>query len=114
MRKEIADKWAEALRSGDYEQQMGSLANLHRTRHCCMGVLCEVAIENGVEIDTCESVPGFDDERAYLPFRVQAWAGIRNRYGQSTEGDVNLVAMNDCGHGFDEIASTIEVRWEEL
>ena len=52
------------------------------TQHCCLGVLCEIAIENGVVLDTYETVPGFDDERAYLPFRVQEWAGMRDRYGR--------------------------------
>ena len=114
MRKEIAEKWVEALRSGDYTQQKGSLANLYRTQHCCMGVLCEVAIKEGMELDTYKTAPGFDDERAYLPYRVQTWAGVRSRYGQSTEGDINLVTMNDDGHTFDHIADTIDERWEEL
>ena len=114
MRKEIAKRWIAALRSGDYTQQKGSLANLHRTQHCCLGVLCELAIKEGVEIDTYETVPGFDDECAYLPYRVQDWAGIRNRYGQSTEGDIDLMAMNDEGHTFDAIADVIETGWEEF
>ena len=114
MKKEIADKWVAALRSGYYTQQMGGLANLHRTEHCCLGVLCEIAIENGVEIDTYETVPGFDDECAYLPRRVQDWAGIWNRYGRF-KGDVHsLVAMNDQGYTFAGIANVIDGRWEEL
>ena len=116
MKKEIAEKWADALRSGDYKQRQGALVNLPRTRHCCLGVLCEVAIENGVEIDTCESIPGFDDERAYLPRRVQKWAGIRDRAGLFPRGDhrISLMAMNDDGYSFSRIADAIETHWEEL
>ena len=116
MKKKIADKWVAALRSGDYTQQKGSLANLHRTQHCCLGVLCEVAILDGVDLDTYETVPGFDDERAYLPRRVQEWSGVRDRCGVFV-GDVSmcgLVGMNDYGGTFDHIADTIEKRWEEL
>ena len=114
MKKDIAEKWATALRSGDYTQQRGSLANLCRTQHCCLGVLCEVAIENGVVLDTYETVPGFDDERAYLPFRVQEWAGMRDRYGRFVDVRDDLVRMNDEGYTFDAIANVIDERWEAL
>ena len=118
MRKEIAEKWAAALRSGDYTQQKGSLANLHRTQHCCLGVLCEVAIKDGMALETREESIGFDDERASLPRRVQEWAGIRDCCGLFLGVDgahrLSLMAMNDYGGTFDHIADTIERRWEEL
>lgn len=41
MDKELAVKWIEALRSGKYKQGRSRLK--HAGRHCCLGVLCEVA-----------------------------------------------------------------------
>ena len=116
MKKRIAKKWVAALRSGDYKQQKGSLADLHRDSHCCLGVLCELAILNGVDLDTYDEVPGFDDERAYLPFRVQDWAGVRDRGGSFPRGDyrISLMAMNDDGYSFSRIANAIETEWEKL
>ena len=116
MKKEIAEKWVAALRSGDYTQQKGSLANLHRTEHCCLGVLCELAIKAGVTLKTREGSVGFDDERVYLPRRVQEWSGVRDRCGMfvGDEHMCGLISMNDYGGTFDHIADTIEKRWGEL
>lgn len=41
MDKELKAKWVEALRSGKYKQGRSRLK--HAGRHCCLGVLCEVA-----------------------------------------------------------------------
>lgn len=49
-------KWAEALESGEYEQGRNHLAIIGedtesgKTFYCCLGVACEVAIKNGVEL----------------------------------------------------------------
>jgi hypothetical protein len=104
MKQEVADLWVEALRSGDYEQATGTLAKVDsRTGevvgHCCLGVLCEVAIKNGVSLDRAshehtEYVDEdtdetevwydnitFDDRDDLLPQAVKDWAGIRTNDG---------------------------------
>jgi hypothetical protein len=48
MNKEIADKWIEALRSGEYEQGIASLQS--GGRFCCLGVLCDLAIKEGNDV----------------------------------------------------------------
>lgn len=50
-----AKKWVEALRSGKYRQTKYQLAK--RGRYCCLGVGCEVARANRVNI-TVEKAGG--------------------------------------------------------
>lgn len=40
MKKDVRDRWVEALRSGRYRQTTRHLKD--ETGHCCLGVLCEV------------------------------------------------------------------------
>ena len=114
MRKEIADKWVEALRSGEYGQLKGGLANVDRSQHCCLGVLCELAIKDGVSVylepdqPTHASWIRFDDLLGALPERVGTWAGMTISKGRV------LAAMNDAGKSFAEIADVIESDWETL
>lgn len=50
MNPEFKKQWVEALRSGKYRQTNGVLktGNEHNCRHCCLGVLCDIATTNGV------------------------------------------------------------------
>ncbi len=43
-----------ALRSGEYEQTRGALAIVDgpNAGFCCLGVMCEEAIKDGVEVKT--------------------------------------------------------------
>lgn len=45
MTPELKAKWIAALRSGEYKQTTGRLVRVERDgyKHCCLGVLCEVA-----------------------------------------------------------------------
>ena len=93
MKKEIADKWVAALRSGEYTQAREMLACDARTKHCCLGVLCELAIEDGVEMEAAEvgyENPSMDmptdntytlfaGEAGGLPESVQHWADVKSR-----------------------------------
>lgn len=38
----LALKWIEALKSGEYKQTQGRLANMDKTSFCCLGVAAEV------------------------------------------------------------------------
>lgn len=46
MKPEIKKRWIEALRSGKYNQGRGYLCK--DDSFCCLGVLCELAMEDGV------------------------------------------------------------------
>ena len=114
MRKEIADRWVAALRSGEYGQLTGGLANKERTQHCCLGVLCELAIAEGVSVymepdhPTNPSWMKFDNLLGALPESVGTWAGMTRSKGRV------LAAMNDAGDPFVKIADVIESDWETL
>ena len=120
MHEGIAEEWVAALRSGEYKQGKDVLADTHRTKHCCLGVLCEVAIEKGLEVEVETRVGHavmFDNSKAFLPHTVADWAGMKTRMGEVEEGSttvLSLMAMNDSGHTFGGIADVIEKRWEEL
>ena len=115
MRKAIAEKWVAALRSGEFEQTSGVLANRGRTAHCCLGVLCEVAIKEGLsmEVRPRSEFTCFNDEDANLPAEVLDWAGMESALGSYSDGRP-LVVLNDEGHPFEQIANVIEHHWEEL
>ena len=111
MRKEIAEMWVAALRSGEYGQYTGGLTNQDRTLHCCLGVLCELAIEAGepvrVEVDPVNPPwLQFDGLLGALPHSVGTWAGMTVSKGRV------LAAMNDAGEPFVKIADVIENDWE--
>jgi hypothetical protein len=48
----IKEEWCRRLRSGEYKQAQGVLTRLNAqgeiTGHCCLGVLMEMAVEEGV------------------------------------------------------------------
>lgn len=47
----VAQKWVDALRSGEFQQttgKLGAVAADGSRAYCCLGVLCEVAVADGV------------------------------------------------------------------
>lgn len=94
---EVKAKWLEALRSGRWPQTTGNLRILFEDPDyppvglCCLGVLCEVAIESGFPLDRDESTPnagycatgeGASDYRTTeLPSSVAVWAGLGTEGG---------------------------------
>ena len=46
--KENIQKWVDGLLSGEYEQGRGKLNK--DGKFCCLGVACEVAIKNGLNL----------------------------------------------------------------
>jgi hypothetical protein len=110
MNPEIKTRWVAALRSGDYEQGIGSLSpNGH---YCCLGVLCELAVEDG-KVEKKQRDGGivhYDECEGILPKSVVKWAGLDEQ-----EPDVlidgeytSLINMNDGGDTFATIADAIE------
>lgn len=135
MNPEIKAKWVAALRSGKYQQGTGYLkrreANSAEYQHCCLGVLCELALEDGLKITT-EERPAymahntisvtFGIETTTLPPEVSKWAGMTDGAPRvkcdnvaNPDDPILLSELNDGSYRngrnsatFDEIADLIE------
>lgn len=131
MNADVAKKWVEALRSGDYLQGKGRLCSVTEDDDkyfCCLGVLCDLyerehsdmfgiaqAVEEMNDFDYDYDIKhevSYDYSTLTLPQSVMEWSGIK--YGDGTftseiEGETSLALLND-EHGlpFDEIADIIE------
>lgn len=134
MKKGVMQKWVKALRSGKYKQGQGALNR--DGEFCCLGVLCEVAIRNGVSLKKEKPVYIDDDlvhidddfylygvarDSSFLPGEVMEWAGIKTYRGYLRSGrGYPLVNLNDGVTGqfesldFDQIAAYIEANYEDL
>lgn len=106
--------WLAALRSGEYSQGRNVLTHkvYGPVRHCCLGVLCEVAIKSGVNVpaewDGDIKYYGSKDGRGGLPAEVRKWSGL-DEYGTVPLLDVQLTHLNDVRRmSFNEIADIIE------
>lgn len=119
--------WVEALRSGLYTQTNGKLSD--GTDYCCLGVACEVAMANGVELDRVQFVDEGGDivtysgERASLPQEVSEWLGLPRccpggdlgfcdmfeNVVRVDGGTTSVVTLNDhLRWTFDQIADAVE------
>ena len=115
MKKEVADKWTKALRSGKYEQGTNYL--VHADMHCCLGVLCKLAIKAGVKLKVETGQTGtmaFDGEEQSLPHTVVEWAGMSSYNGVYDDEASSLAILNDRLETFEHIAKLIEENWEAL
>lgn len=119
MDPEIKAKWLDALRSGDYTQGRSFLAvkneDTDQFDFCCLGVLCDLAVNEGViappiEVDAYENDPwndaawvkGFETTDQYtvlthgletrtLPAKVRKWAGF------TTDNPAYVKDFETCG-----------------
>lgn len=119
MKKKIAKIWCKALRSGEYKQDQHVLHNKTRNTFCCLGVLCELAVKAGVEVDVIDihqmdTVVNYDGDCAFLPESVQKWAGMESTNGWIKGSTRSLSSLNDSGLSFNEIADHIEAHVEDL
>lgn len=143
MKKEIATKWTAKLRDPEIQQGHSVLCNVRKDgagnitkNYCCLGVLCEVAIENGLDITVEDRFDAYDrgertynEQDSYLPESVQEWAGMHSNSGESRrdsdgnlqritvggiDGYGNLAEANDDSATFPEIADWIDEHYEEL
>ncbi len=125
-----AKMWISALRSGDYEQGIGSLKT--GNNFCCMGVACDLyskSVGRGRWVNEVSDslvaswfeVPGPGDPNeggsdVFLPEVVMVWLGIENNCGRFFDSEVqgkdydSLVDMNDNDSTFEDIASIIEAE----
>lgn len=132
MNKDIADRWVTALRSDKFDQGTDNLCK--DGRFCCLGVLCELYMD---EFDLADefSEPalvkdkhGEEREVVYyggaddlLPNEVQEWAGMQTHNGTIVQvqdkiwdNDTSLAELNDDGMSFKDIADIIEKEWMHL
>ena len=116
MRQEIKEKWVTALRSGEYKQGREYLKTLsgENTYYCCLGVLCELALKEGVNLTTgkgCLTDDTFtihyNGESTSPSGTVLQWADL------PLDGEIvnDLIQKNDVdGESFDQIADYIEAE----
>jgi hypothetical protein len=118
MKKDIKKRWLKALRSGEFKQGSGALRTTS-DEFCCLGVLCELAVQDGV----VESTPshgrdylyGKGMHTAYPPPEVLEWAGLDTAdHAVAVRTKDNpyrtLASLNDSGASFKEVAAVISQR----
>lgn len=104
-KREVQDLWIEALSSGKYIQGKGVLGN-HHNGFCCLGVLCQLAVDHGV-------IEYFGPMKHHPPKEVMDWAGLKTNSGDYIE--CNLIDDNDSKQlSFRQIADVIETKRDVL
>ncbi len=134
MNPEIKERWITALRSDEYRQTTNYLNR--NGGYCCLGVLCEIAVEDGVVTksfyDPDETIvmysdpnDGYDKTTKVLPDAVAQWAGFGLTDNPEVEifvdlhdssGErlrkISLAELNDrAGFNFHQIADVIEEKF---
>lgn len=124
MNPDIKERWITALRSGEYEQGTATLRGIDG-KYCCLGVLCELAVADGVVGRATKDTYGHlyrstadlaDCQKSYLPLAVQQWAGLNSTSPRVTgvayyDGEIDLASLNDSGSfSFHAIADIIEKK----
>lgn len=118
MNKEIKERWIAALRSGEYSQSAGYLGT--DEGYCCLGVLCEIALQDQVVIKTKDSsidenfvytskIDPVDRDYGVLPLAVVAWSGMPNRNPSITSAkeEVSPDIFSKLGDEYDEVTATL-------
>lgn len=145
--KPVIEKWVAALESGEYTQTEGTLQRINRKYHddpevgfCCLGVLCDLAVKEGVIEPPTPNVSGikntFDGNNSDLPESVRVWAGLpeanptvditslglvveryiaeEDRYVEEVDKEESLAELNDeHGLGFHTIAQILRENYLE-
>lgn len=118
MNPEVRDKWLAALESGEIKQTRQYLGRSSGSR-CCLGVLCDIAVEEGVipapavkeDLTTGVKYLIYSGESAQLPPKVRKWAGLSDGdpfYKRDRFNNVTLATLNDSSkYNFKKIAEVI-------
>ena len=115
MNEEIKKKWVGALRSGEYKQGRSILYNREDNTFCCLGVLCDLAVKEGIVttiVGTTEDIVdctffGMEKAYEYLPEEVMEWANLSDN--APFVGIYTLTELNDdFKMSFENIADRIE------
>lgn len=112
MDPKLKREWVKALRSGEYEQ--GTSALCRKGKFCCLGVAYDVLVDGEWErssasayADTWGVPSGSGTHNAWLPGDVARDIGL---YDGVSDYQGVLMAMNDRGDSFAEIADWIEAN----
>lgn len=133
MNPEVKAIWLEALNSGRFQKGKGWLRLAFRDRedeYCCLGVLCELAVEAkvipppnaaewrlGVEVYVHAYYQNQKDHVSswrstkMLPAAVTGWAGLASSDGEFLQEDSfkdSLVRINDRSDTFAPVIAAIE------
>lgn len=121
--KEFAEKWLEELRSGKYQQGIGTLVNelkvidnkLEADKFCCLGVagrICGVSVDLMADLNTLGSLDRSIIYRWMVPGElINVFEGslaiklMRMNDGYSGEGNPSKAVKR---HSFEEIADWVE------
>lgn len=108
MKKEVKDKWVEALRSGEYTQGLQMLHDADSNAYCCLGVLCHIH-------SLISEIKWYKDtyymgENLILPEKVKYWADLHSLdpLVEYAGGSYALSTLNDRRVTFEQIADLIE------
>lgn len=126
MNADVKAKWIDRLNELDGKdmQAHGGLKD-PQGKMCCLGVLCEIAVEEGVISEPRLGGIGYvydDADSAFLPVNVMHWAGLReinptiDRVPLTKPTDEYRTAstlsfMNDRGENFGRIAAVINEQF---
>lgn len=109
MKRELRQKWIDALRSGEYEQGHRALKDSDG-RYCCLGVLCDVAGAVWTETAPIGSMARFAcSVNGTLSSISTLGPNLYKELGLDCSREITLWGMNDnTGASFKEIADWIE------
>lgn len=108
--KKNAQKWIDALRSGEYKQTQGALQN--NAGYCCMGVACKIFIPKGKQLMDEYGrflLGGVTDSQPNCPkWLYQINDNLHQKMGHG------FIGLNDnLNFTFDEIADCIQAVYIE-
>lgn len=103
--------WIAALRSGTYKQGQERLCALDTEgapHWCCMGVACDIAVSNGIELGITDShgSRSYNGDGAMMPIPVAEWLGLDAR---ESGNDVIVLAAGLVG-GFNDDVSAVDAN----
>lgn len=116
MKKEIALRWAAALKSKKYKQGAGRLRSAHDD-FCCLGVLCNLHAQDHPGVARKQTnKEEYLGSTTDLPDAVCKWAGTVSHFcGDVRIGKVTAIRANDVLKlPFDKIADRILKHWETI
>jgi hypothetical protein len=101
MKESLKKEWIAALRSGEYKQGEGFLHTADTEEFCCLGVLCDIAIDGDWIATTSGSGrPVWSlDGSSGMPT-----GGTLDQLGLRASVASRLAAMNDSDDSFEKIA----------
>jgi hypothetical protein len=122
--KENMQLWVQALESGQYKQGQNSLARETKastwykpwtwsdtkTRYCCLGVACEVARQNGVNLPKTtryETVRYGKYATMTLPAEVVQWLDVASSDPYVAPGTSAVAANDELRWSFAKIAAEL-------